>query len=233
MAGAGAASDRAVFLAHAEIARQAGKLEYAASVRRLAEAAGISLDTAQKANRRLLEAGLVESVSPAFATAANVYALSGQSQYTSPQVYRGEVYQVCPSDDLWRYRGLGKRAAAIWQYLHTHPGATVAELADATGCCVKTVRRAIGKMGRLVDPETAEVMRLVEPDGAGWRAVDADLEAVARAVGTAGAAEKQRRTHTASNGPVMRGPSLGRRRAQRREDARRRDDGNRNTEKNT
>jgi hypothetical protein len=189
-------SDRAVFLAHAEIARQAGKLEYAASVRRLAEAAGIAVDTAQKANRRLLEAGLVTSVSPAFATAANVYALSGQSQYTSPQAYRGEVYRVCPSDDVWRFRGLGKRALAIWQYLRSHPGATVAELAEATGCCVKTVRRAIAKMTRLIDPETAEVLRLVAADGAGWRAVEADMEAGARAVGTAGAAEKQRKTHS-------------------------------------
>jgi type IV secretory pathway TrbL component len=50
-------------------------------------------------------------------------------------------------------------------------------------------------MERIVDVETGEILRLVEADGDGWRAVESDMDAIARAVGTAGAGARQRAKH--------------------------------------
>lgn len=191
-------SNRAVMLAHCAIAYRAGALTYAASLRRLAELAGVGCPAAYRANRRLMEAGLVTFEHGHFGTAAAAYALGEvQSDNTSSRTPCGEVLSLCPSSDAWRYRGLGKSAAHVWGMLRENPGATVAELADATGKRVSTVRRVIDRMTRIVDPESGEVLTLVEADGDGWRAVEADLDAIARAIGTAGTGERQKAQHTA------------------------------------
>jgi hypothetical protein len=64
-------------------------------------------------------------------------------------------------------------------------------LADPT-----TVYRNLAKLARIVDAATGEVFRLVEPgDGDTWRALEADLDGIARAIGTAGAGERQKQKH--------------------------------------
>ena len=225
-------SDRAVYLAHCAIAYRVGRATYQAGVRELAERAGVALETAHKANRRLVDAGHVVFEHGSFATAAAVYALRRDNASTLPHVSpRGGVYQVCPLDTLSHdaFRSvrrvrvknvdrartlkeiadgdkagtlevdvnprLGKSAAHVWAVLRDNPGLSVAELAELTGRNVKTVARAIGRMARIVDADSGEVMRLVESDGDGWRAVEVDLDAIARAIGTAGAADRQRKTH--------------------------------------
>jgi hypothetical protein len=71
--------DKLVFIAHATIAYKAGRLEYNASARQLADTAGISPEAAMNATRRLCEAGLLEQVREWVADCANTYRLESQS----------------------------------------------------------------------------------------------------------------------------------------------------------
>lgn len=196
-------SDRAVYLAHAEIARRAGVLTYAAPVRTLAELAGVHRNTAISANARLVNAGLVHPDRAPVGTFSATYRLCDandaewRSCATSSQYVREEVAQGChTSDDAFRFLGLGKAAGEVLAALHAQPGATAREVAAMTGRHVRTVYRALGRMAELVDTVTGEVLRLVVRDGSAWRAVDGiDLVAVARAVGTLGAGERQKQRH--------------------------------------
>lgn len=191
-------TDRAVYLAHCEIARRSGVLSYAAPVRTLAELAGVAYLTAQRSNLRLVEHGLVRHDRTHVGTLAATYQLEPVHSYiTSTQTEGVEVIQLCTLDnDAFRRAGLGKAAGELLAHLRLHPGLTAAELAESTGRHISTVRRALGRMARLVDPLTGEVLRLVESDGDTWRAVDdVDLTAVARAVGTSGAGARQKLKH--------------------------------------
>ncbi len=189
-------TDRAVYLAHTEIARRAGAITYAAPVRRLAELAGVNKETVYAANKRLVDAGLVAyETAPVGNYAARYRLTEMHSPYTSSQGGREEVYGLRIFEDAFRRQGLGKAACEVWTRLQVQPGATAAELAELTGRHVTTIRRALARMERLIDPMTGEVLRLVKRDGEGWRAVDADLGAVARVVGTQGAGARQRAKH--------------------------------------
>jgi len=198
----------ALFLAYGEIQRQCGALTFAAPVRRLAELAGINKKTVLKVNRQLLDAGLVERVCSHTGTYSGLFRLGdaqsydtstdsgdGQKSYTSTHPVCVEVYDFCHAD-AWRFRGLGKSALLVLSQLRAAPGATAAELAESTGKHKRTVTRALARMAHIVDADTGEVLRLVEADGDGWRAcTDVDLDAVARAVGTAGTGERQKAQH--------------------------------------
>jgi len=71
--------DKMVFIAHATIAYKAGRLEYNAASRQLADMAGISPEAAMNATRRLCETGLLDLVREWVADCANTYRLESQS----------------------------------------------------------------------------------------------------------------------------------------------------------
>lgn len=189
-------SDWAVARSHCEIAFRCGRMTYQASIREIAERAGVGVPAALRANRRLVEAGFLTLEAASFATAAAAYTLQKCKVITLPNSPPVRECYHFALHDAFRYRGLGKSAAHVWAILRDRPGLTVAELAERTGRNVATVRRVLGRMARIVDTDTGEVYRLVERDGDGWRAVDGDLDAIARAIGTAGAGAKQRARHT-------------------------------------
>lgn len=190
-------SDMVVILAHAEICKLAGALVYAAPIRRLAELAGVAYLTAQRANVRLLNAGLVQLERSHVGTLGALYRLTGAQTYiTSTQGDCEEVIHLCAdTTDAFEYMGLGKSALLVWQYLRQSPGMTRAELVRATGKSRDTVRRALARMSCLVDEASGEVLRLVEPDGERWHALEPELETVARVVGTAGAGQRRKDKH--------------------------------------
>jgi hypothetical protein len=101
--------------------------------------------------------------------------------------------------DAFRHRGLGKSALQVWEKLRLYPSQTPAELAASTGRGLATVRRVLARLERIIDPVTGEVFKLVERDVTGcWQALDVDidtLDAIARAIGTAGAGERQKAKH--------------------------------------
>jgi len=198
-------TDHVCAVAHAMTAYECGKPEYHLSERDLAERAGIGRDTAHKANRRLLDTGLITRVRQTDgARYATLWRLQTDKliPYPHSPVCEGMV-EVCqfgdslpPSaHDAFRFRGLGKTAAELLALLRERP-MTATELSERSGRNVRTVYRNLARMGRIVDPITAEVFRLVEPgDGDTWKALDADLDAIARTIGTAGAGERQKAKH--------------------------------------
>ena len=99
------------------------------------------------------------------------------------------------SHDVFRQRGLGKSAEQVWQTLQNHP-ASINELAMLTGRHIKTIKRALDRMGKLVNPLTGEYLPMIaSDDGETYHSLPVDLDQVAHALGTAGAGERQRKQH--------------------------------------
>lgn len=216
-------SDKATFRAHCAIAWRSARLTYQAGTREIAELASVAFVTAHKANHRLQDAGLVRCEKTNVGTLATMYALGDVRSYITPsQINREGVIQLCTradarkdatgdtnmseddvirlaklmGHDAFRHRGLGKSAWEVWYKLMMYPSMTAAELAASTGRHVSTVKRVLSRMERIVDPITGEVFKLVEPgDGDTWKALDGDLDGIARAIGTAGAGDRQKAKH--------------------------------------
>jgi hypothetical protein len=195
------ATDRAVFIAHCQIAYRAGRLVYAASCRDLAELAGVSSPTASIATSRICSAGLVSIDTPAVADLAVIYRLDATGQtLTLPKYTTCEEVLRFVQHDAFRNgnhkAGLGKSGGLIWEALRDGP-ATEKELANRTGRGVRTVKRRLTQMSRLVDTVTGEFIPMVEKIDGQWRALDGvDLDHVALVVGTAGAGERQQERHS-------------------------------------
>lgn len=206
-------TDRAAYLTHALTAYHSGKVEYNLSERELAERAGIGQDTAHNANQRLQEAGLIARVKGQHNTCGVLWRLQSGVFPSIPHVpHSEELIGDCHfGHDAFRQRprrrgtrevdglqgGLSKTPEILLTWLRRQP-MTAKELAVRTELDVSTIHKNLKRMSRILDPATGEVLRLVEPDdGDTWRAVDTDLDAVARAVGTAGIGERQRAKHAA------------------------------------
>jgi len=182
------ATDRAVYLAHLDIVSRCGREPHHASARDLAELAGVSWRTANVANHRLVDAGLLELVTPSTPTLAHRWRLRGgciSSHSVTPIVMECELMQ--PSHDLFRHRGLGKAGAEVLGAL-TGGGVSERDIAALTGRHVTTVRR---KLQQLLG------VALVEPLGDGyWRAVDdPDLDRAAAEWNLSGIGCQQRARH--------------------------------------
>lgn len=205
--------DRAVFIAHATIAQATGRQEYHASARALAELAQVGSMTATRATHRLIGAGLLEKTKAAVAAPtlplANLYRLKSPADAdkdlprtdtlsTSPPVR--ECISTGISEAFWA-GGLGKAAGQVYGELcrgdpSARSGLTVKELAERTGRGRETIRRAVKRMERIIDPETGEVVSIVYREGEKWRAqADVDLDHIAMLVGTRGKAARQRERH--------------------------------------
>lgn len=90
---------------------------------------------------------------------------------------------------------MGKAAAEVFACLQTGP-AMVNVIAARTGRHLKTVKRALCNMSRVVDTVTGECLPMVEQaDGGAWRALSVDLDLIAQVVGTSGLGERQTHKH--------------------------------------
>jgi hypothetical protein len=99
------------------------------------------------------------------------------------------------SHDVFRHGGLGKSAGQAWQILQDNP-AGIEELASATGRHPRTIERALVRMENVVDPFSGEYLPMVARDEHEmYRSLPVDLDRIARAVGTAGAGERQHIEH--------------------------------------
>ena len=201
-------TNRAVYLAHATIAYRAARTVYAASSRTLAEMAGVSRPTAEQANRRLLQAGLIQLEDKACAEQANKYRLL-EHPFTTSSIDCEEVDKECTTaQDVFRYSGLGKAAGEMYSLLQKEE-LTCGELAERTGRHLSTIKRNLIKMNQIIDSRTGEIISMLERDGEKWRAVSVNLDDIAVLVGTAGTGEKQRKKHAQERLQHKRGVSMG------------------------
>lgn len=200
------ASDKNVFLAHLKTAYRAGRLSYSAGSRDLALAAKVSHPTATAATKRHIQSGLLTLEKPSVALLANGYSLQVDRIYHYLKNLCEVVVNSVPpqtdlaSHDAFRNGGgrkgknkkrLGQRAGQIYQVL-TYQAMTVQELQKATGASIKTIKRALQKMSKVVDHATGEIIEMVSCDGNVWVANLVDLNLIAAIYDTYGATGKQR-----------------------------------------
>jgi predicted transcriptional regulator len=185
-----------IYIAHANIAYNAGCLVYAASCRDLAERAGVSHTTATRSTWRLVDKGLLIPNKKAVADCSNVFQLGNLDiPLHFPRTPSVRKCNTLFDHDAFRYAGLGKSAGQVWSQLQEHPK-SIDELVKATGRHPKTIERAIDRMSNLADPLTGEFLPMVaSEDGVTYHALPVDLDRIARAVGTAGTGERQHIEH--------------------------------------
>lgn len=190
------AVDQLIYLAHATIAHKAGRLNYAAACRDLADMAGVGRTTASRSTWRLCKSGLLVPDKSAIADNAKTYQLGNLDKVGHS--LRASFVRKCPTlsdHDAFRYKGLGKSAGQIYAILQSNP-ASVEELVEGTGRHIKTIKRNLERMARLTDPLTGEYLPMVSSDdGKFFHLMPIDLNRIAHAVGTAGKGRTQRKEH--------------------------------------
>jgi len=187
--------DKAVFLAHLAIAERAGKLEYHASVRDVAELAQMSRDAVSKSQHRLRELCLITQLDRGKVYAASVYGLNPKPEApqarTLPQlnhtVIECQSLRDSPEHAIWEQRGLGRTARAIYESLRGSPVATQKALAEQSGRGRATIERILPKLIR---------HGLVAHTERGYEAVrEVDWLNLARELGVTHIAWERRRRH--------------------------------------
>ncbi len=185
-------TDRKVFEAHLEIATAAAHLQHTASIRQVAETAGVHRDTVLRAQGRLRADRLLTLVDVGEGTLASRWRLpdpqrvSWPNTATSPHTPTpGASGRVPPRHDLWRMRALGSAAWQVARHLHAQ-ALTLDQLAAATRLHRRTLQRALQ---RLVNH------RLVEKVRDAWQLVSDEFDQAARRAGLAGAGQRQRVVH--------------------------------------
>jgi len=191
------AVDTAVLLSHLRIAHDAGVNTYAASMRRVAELAGVSRKCAERAAERLIEAGQIAVSRKPTPELATEYRLSARIVYPLPLVEQKEVGTLCvnsAADENQEEEEEDKRGALqrppepetgsvqkilghdlfAWHGLGKGAGlvfvalpGTLEELAARSGRHLDTVKRALARLAAIRNAATGEVYALVEEDGAG------------------------------------------------------------------
>lgn len=191
--GRSGSTDRAVFLAHTNLAHRSGQATFHASSRDLAEIAGVQRITATRATRRLRKAGLLELIESANFVYANRYRLPEKTKFAPlPHIGLEGVGQVSSFllPDAFRQGGLGRAAFEVLRVLEMGP-LRAKEIAAQTGRHIQTVRKALKKLRRFNLAEKARGR------WAGKLLKDVNLDQLARDVGTMGARKRQKERHRA------------------------------------
>ena len=193
--GLAGSTDSAVIEAHVEIARRRGNLVHGASVREVAERAGVAYPTASRSQGRLIERGWLIRLQRGEGNEASTWLLAVpeplQAQLVNTPSSQGRVESVEElrvSQDSFRHGALGKTGCRVMRALAELGSVTASELVSALpGMHRSTGRRHLLRFERL---------GLAALDESGrWRALAGDLDAVARRLGTAGKGDEQHAAH--------------------------------------
>ena len=194
-------TDRNVYIAHLQFARKFGrlsggdKLEYGASERELAEKTGYHRRTVNKSNQRLRQFGLIKlKKAPNYSLSSRFTLNTDLLKKVSLSTHSHDINQdVCewrvmlPNHDAWRTRS-GKTKHLIYITLEANrTRMRFTELVQKTGKGKKTIARNLEQMGE---------MGLIEKDAKYYSIVkNADLDKIAKRIGTHGKAERQKQKH--------------------------------------
>ncbi len=190
--GTAGASDHAVYDALLGIGEQLSKLvDVGASVRQVAERAGLGRDAASNSLKRLRARGLITQTfsghgkDPArWNLMPSLRSISDNQPHTVSDV----VGPDCPggfADDCWRWRGMGKSKFQVWRLLGTEPVVT-RDLADALGVRPRTVQQHLNRL---------EEVGLATRQADGWVKGPDTPQQVGELLPTAGAGARQAERH--------------------------------------
>ena len=192
------ATDRAVFLALCERMKMERGMPFRASIREVAELAGVNKETAMKALRRLTELGFVRhshSLHKGHSGASHYRLVLPTEVITTRTVgvtYTPVGVNVRSSNtghDVWHSRALGKSAQSCWAALYEAGTLTVAELATWTGRTPPTIRRVLARLAEF---------GLAQTDNKNWQVLDVAsdaLDRIALELGTSGKGEARTERH--------------------------------------
>jgi hypothetical protein len=191
--GRAGATDRAVLQAHMIIARRVCRLKYGAAVREVAELSGVaSPGTVSVSHRRLARGGWLVVLQASTREAPTRYLLrlpKGSQQNTHPTGggVRPNVRLTsaqAPGQEAWRWGALGLAKWKMWRALG---GQTVLQLSE---------QMRIGRRAVRAHLSCLTVWGLAERDSGGrWHRIEGDLGRIAKGLGTAGEASRQRQRH--------------------------------------
>lgn len=186
--GRGGATSRSVFLACIAIAEAAGRREFGASARQIADHANVGVHAAHSATQRLIGLGRLRLVEKGSGTLASVWRLQvGRlgNLLSVPLETELEGSADFLNHDVFRWGALGKSKARVYGFLGQAP-ASVADLGVALGVVPRTVRYHLADLERY---------GLAARSPEGWIAGDADPASVARILEVDGRGERQRIEH--------------------------------------
>jgi predicted transcriptional regulator len=177
-------TDKAVYLSHAQIAYNKGSMPYHASCRDLAMLANVSSpNTISKANKRLIERGLISLEQESVARLANTYILLKIDTLPQYQPVRECPFMV--SNDSFCWGALNRSGYEIYSSL-IDTALTAIEIAEKTGRGMATVKRKLERMSSIKDIQSGEVIAMVKEVEGRWIANKVDLDKVAEILGSSG-----------------------------------------------
>jgi predicted ArsR family transcriptional regulator len=190
--GAGGLTDRNTLHAMAERSRQRGSAtRVPMSVRTLAETIGCSQSTASESLRRVRAAGWLALKAKTTGLHPALYALTVPSEATRTSPHTDlarELFDLVHPDsshDVWRWRGLGKGPARIYDAI-CQKIAGAAEIASHFGITRRAVYKHLGTLRQAGLAESAHGL---------WYPTGKELDVVAFELGTAGMGVAQRERH--------------------------------------
>lgn len=189
-------TDRAVILGHLQIAELRKCLTYQAGVRNIAIHAGLSsLGAVSRAQKRLMQAGWLRSDSIGRYDTASTWTIVKRRTEKNNTSHTPSCRSDCSSScagsnsrlspaefsDIWRPVGFGLRCGQIFELID---GKSCKEVAELIGLSVRAVQVHVNKLKghRLI---------ILDADGK-FRRTGRSLEEVAKDIGVAGEAERQR-----------------------------------------
>ena len=199
-------TDQAVALAHCNIAERSGRSTYQASVRELAEYAGITPISVSKANQRLERLSVIERVTDYDSkrpSQAIVWELKptggGNVVHSHNGISESEctTFDLLIGHDLFRVRlsrtrkmlGLGKIGLHVWKFMQDMQSHSINEICRVTKHDRKAVRGILQKM---------LCAEMVCNFGGKWNAFpNVDLDRAAFLLGMSGTGAAQRARHEA------------------------------------
>lgn len=221
------ASDRNLFISLAGIGYKAGRFTVAAGLRDLAVSAGVSLYTASAGTSRLIKQGIITKEVEAKAVFATVYAIQADKALStlSASMDKNKHFLQQPCEEVLGFvpnmetiaqhdafrngkHRLGRRAGQIYQLLITTSMSDV-QIAEATGAHIRTVRRKLARMAKVIDHKTGEIIEMVACEDGLWKAARVDLDLISAIMGTYGATGKQRLQYERERREHARGLELG------------------------
>jgi transposase len=199
-------TDHAILLAHLNIAERRKSLSYGASVREIAEGAGLSsIGTVSRSHRRLRNGGWLVANERSGRSKSSQWTIWQKRTKKNIRIsLRGceeECSSLCafPGEDIWRRKGLGKRAFHIWSLID---GQSTRSMANELGLSVRTVQVHIQKLKgygliRIDAARDGSATGGKPADGSSrkWRRCNRDYGAVALELGVAGEGDRQHECH--------------------------------------
>jgi DNA-binding MarR family transcriptional regulator len=191
--GSSGASDWALMHAHIQIAQRCGKIPYDASVRELAERAGLEPGTVSLSHRRLVDAGWLQRSHrrlPRRPVDADVWTMRVPTQSRTSLEQTNQGVHMCVqavSEDVWRWRVLGKSTLRVWVEIHRQGPETARQLAARFDMSERNMTR---HLARLRDHGLA-----VRQEDGSWLWLAPDLRQLARDLGAEGKGARQRQKH--------------------------------------